>query len=91
MELAKLVSIRLKPVKRPIKEKTSLGPYLSNAQPPAKVKNIHKIMNNEEMLEVAARVKSNSLVIDLKKTPNDSREPARTIDIKTRIKTMTQP
>jgi len=72
-----LVSNRLKPVNKPIKKSTILGPYLSTAQPP-KILNIDKSnIETEKIAEVVARVKLNSLSMDLKKTPKEALVPKR--------------
>ena len=72
-----LVSNRLKPVNKPIKKRTILGPYLSKAQPP-KILNIDKSnIEAEKIAEVVARVKLNSLSMDLKKIPKEVLVPKR--------------
>ena len=75
----------------PMIKKTSLGPYLSRAQPPAIVAKAHKTIYTENRLDVVARVRSNSLARGLKKIPNEKRVP---IIIRVTImvaKTITQP
>jgi len=49
------------------------------------------IINTENRLEVAARLRSNSLAMGLKKTPKEKRVPARAIDVIRVIKTITHP
>jgi len=66
-ELVWLVSNRLKPVNRPIERITIFGPYLSKAQPAKKADTPASSILVDTTAEVAARVKSNSLSIDLKK------------------------
>ena len=70
-ELVWLVSNRLKPVNRPIKRITILGPYLSKARPAKKEHTPASIILADKIVEVAARVKLNSLSMDLKKTPKE--------------------
>ena len=86
-----LVSNRHKPVNKPINKKTSLGPYLSKAQPPAIVNGMDNKVNAEYKLEVVARVRSNSLASGLKKTPNEKRVPVRMRETTMILKTITQP
>jgi len=72
-----LVSNKLKPVNKPIKKRTILGPYLSKAKPP-KTLNTHKSsIEIEKTAEVVARLKSNSPAMDLKKTPKEVLVPKR--------------
>ena len=89
--MVRLVSSRLKPVNKPMKKKTSLGPYRSRAQPPAKVTKAQKTIYTEKRLDVAARVRSNSFARGLKKTPNEKRVPEKINVIKPLTNTITQP
>ena len=86
-----LVSNRLKPVNRPIKKRTSLGPYLSKAQPPRILDRGKSNMETEKIAEVVARVKLNSLSMDLKKTPKEVLAPNRMAWITKKTLTTTQP
>ncbi len=74
-ELVWLVSNRLTPVNRPIKKITILGPYLSKARPAKKEHTPASIRLADRIVEVAARVKPNSLSIDLKKMPKEKYTP----------------
>ena len=89
--MAWLTNNRLKPVNKPINKITSLGPYLSRAQPLTAIKIAQNIIFAEYKLEVAALVSSNSLARDLKNTPKERRIPPR-VPAKTRqATTITQP
>ena len=70
-ELVWLVSNRLRPVNKPIRARTILGPYLSEAQPPKKAKTQPSTQVTESTPEVAVRLKPNSTASDLKKTLKD--------------------
>ncbi len=69
------VSNRLKPTNKLINKTTILGPYLSRAQPPKRENIELSTMRAENIPEVAARVKLNSLSMDLKNTPKELYEP----------------
>jgi hypothetical protein len=71
-EFVWLVSNRLKPVNRPIERITILGPYLSKAQPAKTADTPASSILTDKIAEVAARVKLNSLCMDLKKTPKEN-------------------
>ena len=73
--LVRLVRSRLKPVNKPISKAIIRGPYLSKAQPPIKAKIRLSAMWAENTPEVAARLRLNSLSMDLKNTPKDWNEP----------------
>ena len=90
-ELVWLVSNRLKPVNKPIKRITILGPYLSEAQPPKKAHILASIILVDRIVDVTVRVRSNSLAMDLKKTPKESCMPRRTVPIIRKVITTTQP
>ena len=67
----KLVNIRLKPVKKPIRRTTVLGPYLSNNQPVMKAATPARTILIDTIVDVVVRDMLNVLSMDLKKTPND--------------------
>jgi len=90
-ELVWLVSNRLKPINKPIKRIIILGPYLSEAQPPKIAKAQLSTIEIEKTPEVAARVKSNSLSMDVKKTPKEKRVPKIAMPIIRKATTTTQP
>jgi len=90
-ELVWPVSNRLRPVNKPIRRITILGPYLSKAQPPKIVNIPPSTIKIEKIEEVAARVKSNSPSMDLKKTPKERRIPQRVVPTIKRDTTTTQP
>ena len=86
-----LVSNRPKPVNKPIKRTTILGPYLSEAQPPKIANTQPSIVEVETTAEVATRVKLNSLAMDLKKTPKEKRIPVIVAPAIKKAATTTQP
>ena len=90
-ELVWLVNTRLKPVNRPINESTSLGLYLSRAQPLKKANMPPSIRLVEVIAEVAARVKLNSLSIELKNRPKEEYTPDRVAWMINKAITTTQP
>ena len=90
-ELAWLVSNKLTPASMPIKRITILGPYLSEAQPPQKAHILASIILVDRIVDVTARVRLNSLAMDLKKTPKESGMPRRTVPIIRKVITTTQP
>ena len=75
----------------PINKAVILGPYLSTAQPPTKDMVAPNTFWTENIAEVAARVKPNSLPMDLKNTPKDVRAPNITMLIAEKAATTTQP
>ena len=56
----------------PIKRTTILGPYLSEAQPTRTTNIIPSTIEADATAEVAARVRLNSLSMDLKKKPKEN-------------------
>jgi hypothetical protein len=90
-EVTWLVNSKLRPANRPIRRITSLGPYLSEAQPPNIANPLLNTDFNEMIQEVAARVKWNSFSIDLKKTPNDEWIPRRMVPMVRQDTTTIQP
>ena len=90
-ELVWLVNNRLRPVKIPMSRITILGPYLSIASPPPKaIKPVSSILR-ELIEEVKARLKTNSLSIDLKNTPKVNCMPKRAVPMIKKVITTTQP
>ena len=86
-----LVSNRLRPVSSPTMKTIFLGPYLSIAQPPTKVMMMLHTMKMEKTAEVVARLKTNSVSIDLKKTPKEKRIPHMAVLMIKKAATTTQP
>jgi hypothetical protein len=78
-------------VDKPIKKNTILGPYLSMAQPPKTLNTQISSIETEKTAEVIARVRLNSLSMDLKKTPKEVAVPRRVAWITKRAITTTQP
>ena len=90
-ELVWLVNNNERPVKIPIRRITILGPYLSLVSPPPKaIKPISSILM-ELIEEVKARLKTNSLSIDLKNTPKVNCIPKRAVPTIKKVITTTQP
>ena len=90
-ELVWLVNTRPNPVNRPINESTSLGLYLSRAQPLKKANMPPNIRLVDVIAEVAVRVKLNSLSMDLKKRPKEEYTPDRVSWMINKAITTTQP
>ena len=80
-----------KPVNRPIRKITILGPYLSRAQPPIKANDPQSNRLIENIADVAARVNRNSFSMDLKKMPKEFCIPIKVAAVIKKIKTITQP
>ena len=90
-ELVWLVSNRLKPVNKAIKRMTILGPCLSKDQPPKEAQTPASSKLVDKIVEVTARVKLNSLSMDLKKTPKEKCTPQIVVPTTKKVATTTQP
>ena len=80
-----------RPVESPTTRIMSLGPYLSEDQPPRIEKMEPSAIYVEKMPEVAARLSRNSPSIGLKKTPKDMRIPKVIMPIRKKLTTMSHP
>ena len=74
-DLVWLVNSKLSPVKRPMRKITFFGPYLSRAHPAPRATKPARTKLADEMDDVIARVRLNSLSIDLKNRPKDDNVP----------------
>lgn len=90
-ELVWLVNNRLRPANRPIRRRTIFGPYRSIASPPTKAVMPASSILTDWMEEVTARLKMNSLSIDLKKTPKEICIPKSTVPMIKKVITTTHP
>jgi len=73
--VVRLVNNKLRPIKKPITEKTFLGPYRSIAQPASKAAIALKTIRTDMMAEVDARVRLKASSRLLKKTPKEEFTP----------------